>query len=206
MILSPSGKLVGNLKTLIGICGYARSGKDTVGDQVNRRYSYRGLRYAFADALKSYVGDRLRTSIADINKLKNGDPDFRRYLIAVGTRERKEDLNCWINRLCNDVNTNSGTFHLVIPDVRFPNEADWITSQGGILIKVTRPGVVQGTDPSESSHLSFDPHITIDNSYDLETLLYNADYVHHYISSSPECRIPAPTGVVVNREWQQPKG
>lgn len=206
MILSPSGKQVGNLRTLIGICGYARSGKDTVGDQLNRRYSYRGARFGFADALKQYVANELHTSIGAVNALKNKDPDFRSYLIAVGTRERKKDPDYWIKCLCSIVGCNTSAYHLIVPDVRFDNEDYWLQAQGGILIKVTRPGVVQGTDTSESSHLYFDPHITIDNSYDLTTLLYNADYVHHYISSPPECRIPAPKGVSINREWQQPKG
>ena len=59
----------------------------------------------------------------------------RRYLDARRKREAKKH-----NGKSNP-NRVELTDHIVYTDVRYPNEADFIRSKGGLIIKVVRPGV-----------------------------------------------------------------
>ena len=45
---------------------------------------------------------------------------------------------------------------MVIPDVRFPNEAEAIRKSGGVLIKVVRPGYGPGPDVADRALLGYD--------------------------------------------------
>lgn len=52
---------------------------------------------------------------------------------------RKENENYWVRRLDIQIKQDNPKY-AVISDVRFPNEFDWIKSQGGVTVKVMRPG------------------------------------------------------------------
>lgn len=45
---------------------------------------------------------------------------------------------------------------MVIPDVRFPNEAEAIRESGGVLIKIVRPGYGPGPDVADQALLGYD--------------------------------------------------
>jgi hypothetical protein len=45
--------------------------------------------------------------------------------------------------------------HLIIPDVRFPNEAEAIRQQGGILIKIVREGFGPGPDVADQALIGY---------------------------------------------------
>ena len=45
---------------------------------------------------------------------------------------------------------------MVIPDVRFPNEAEAIRKSGGVLVKVVRPGFGPGPDVADRALLGYD--------------------------------------------------
>lgn len=111
---------------LIGLAGYAGSGKDTAADVlVGLGYERR----AFAGALKD-----LATRIGwDGRKDEAG----RRLLQELGVAARDIlGADVWVNALMATLEGPS-----VICDVRFPNEVAAIADHGGIVVRIVRPGV-----------------------------------------------------------------
>lgn len=111
---------------LIGLAGYAGSGKDTAADVLV------GLgweRRAFAGALKDLA---LRIGWDGVK-----DEHGRRLLqeLGVGCREVL-GADVWVNALMATLEGPS-----VICDVRFPNEVAAIADHGGLTIRIVRPGV-----------------------------------------------------------------
>lgn len=132
---------------LIGLSGYARSGKDTVAEILGSLYGYE--RRAFADRLKGFVYQvnpmlHVETRVQDIVNSKDWEHaktynEGRRLLIEIGNKAREffgEDV--WVNALFSTMSVDQ---HYVISDVRYPNEAERIKSMGGVVLRVTRPGV-----------------------------------------------------------------
>lgn len=145
---------------LIGIAGRAGSGKDTVADLLIEKYQFR--KYAFADPIKlglqsmfglnrTHFEDRERKE-APIVRLGNKSP--RQLMQLLGTEFGRElvDENLWIGladsfyrELDAQVQSSFGDSvvrGIVIPDVRFENEARWIRSHGGFIVHLVRPDLV----------------------------------------------------------------
>jgi len=59
--------------------------------------------------------------------------------VAFGTKAVRENVydRTWLDYL---LKTDFGVDVLIVPDVRFPNEAEAIQAEGGKLVKVVRPG------------------------------------------------------------------
>lgn len=192
---------------LVGVCGRARSGKDTFAEVCCDLNIF--FQRSFAFALKDYVADLLDVCHSDIDSAKNNDPDFRKFLIAVGQRERAKDPDYWVLKL-NDYVSDKQMFNpapnIVIPDVRFNNERDYIQINNGVLVKVVRPDrepLPCDTDESETTHLSFEPHVTILNNSTLEIFKYRCAYVADLISRGSIKRGQAIEGISIDREWQR---
>ncbi|KKK90391.1 hypothetical protein LCGC14_2723480 [marine sediment metagenome] len=69
----------------------------------------------------------------------------RQIWIEAGNKLREVHPGTWINFALRGVVADI----IIIPDVRFRNEALAIMNQGGMLIRIDRPGIPQGTDPAE---------------------------------------------------------
>ncbi len=130
---------------LIGLSGYARSGKDTVAELLCLNYGYK--RVSFADPMRQalYV---LSPKIDNIVRLSEYVDDYgwdvakqnqevRRLLQVFGTEVGRKmfGLDFWINIALKDL---SGDTQVVISDVRFPNEADAIAKLGGSMWRINR--------------------------------------------------------------------
>lgn len=150
---------------LIGICGHARSGKDTVGQYLNqtRPDTYK---LAFADALKAASAAMFGIDLDkfyDDELKEHPDPVWnvspRKIAQFFGTEMVRDTLdrlipgmgaNFWIQRMAHTLNGQCEIVPyeadevVVITDVRFQNEYDWIIENGGIIIHLTRPGA-EGT-------------------------------------------------------------
>lgn len=152
------------LPRIIGITGYAQHGKDTIASVLSRELGYN--RVALADQMKAAMltlnpiaeqlyGNRLATLV----ELEGWDeakkePEVRRLLQVFGTEVGRNMLgeDVWIEAL---VRNTKGFYSpserkLVIPDIRFPNEARWIRRVGE-LWKVTRPNFDNGVGTSHPS-------------------------------------------------------
>jgi len=136
------------MKKLIGISGYARSGKDTFyqrSAEILSKNDKKSVRLAFADALKQELDDLLVTHLG-ISAFTEEDKEkklIRPLLVTYGTElRRKLNPNCWIETIQSNVidHLNDGSY-VFVTDVRFENEAQWIRMNGGTLINVIREGV-----------------------------------------------------------------
>lgn len=179
---------------MIGICGKARSGKDTMAEKLVSNYGY--TRYAFADPLKAAVNEMynwndrhaygdLKEVVTDVypnlmHDIKVIEKHFKDDLIEVGisaeeaalkwhwilkdkcglskifhirisprqayqwfgTEWGREYVNqdLWLNKAAKFAKTQQG---IVIADVRFENEARFLTDNGYPLVQVVRPNITE---------------------------------------------------------------
>ena len=138
---------------IIGIVGFAGSGKGAVSDVLIRDHAF--IKVSFADSVKDIVATMFSWS----RELLEGDTKESREF-----RETKDEW--WSNKFGYDVTprymlqlmgTEAGrsVFHqdiwvhvaakrcenvdnVVIPDTRFPNEINFIRNAGGFVIRVVR--------------------------------------------------------------------
>lgn len=127
---------------IIGLVGYAQSGKDTVADILINKHGF--VRKAFADKIKEFVYEfddpRLKIMIdhQGWNYAKK-IPHVRNLLQSVGVAARNvfgEDF--WVDMTMKEVDKYS---KYVFTDVRFKNEALTIKLMGGEIWRIERPGI-----------------------------------------------------------------
>lgn len=138
--------------TLIGLCGPAGAGKDTVADHLCQRFGF--VRASFAEAPRQML--EALCSYANVDhahlherQLKERDmpvlrASYRRAMQTLGTEwgRLQMDMDLWVRVLESHLGlaTNSPVHdRIVITDVRYPNEAEAIERWGGRLVGVTRP-------------------------------------------------------------------
>lgn len=112
-------------------------------------------------------------------------PTYRSLLQTIGTESMRNIIgeNVWVNALFS---AYKGVFRggglteddltedypsWIIPDTRFPNEADAIKQNGGILIRVNRGEQPTEGHPSETSLDDYEFHHTIENDGTIEELI-----------------------------------
>ena len=145
---------------LIGFAGKARSGKDTAGKYLVDNYQF--VRYSFAQPLKDGAKAMFNLTDEQIeNKEKVIEPwgrSPRELYQLLGTDvARSIDKRVWIKNAEMFVRKHPG-FSVVITDVRFSNEAEWIRSKGGVVIYLdskTR-GITNHTGHSSENGLNGD--------------------------------------------------
>lgn len=182
---------------IIGIAGKAQAGKDTTAMMINFLREYPEASWNtywnndlpfevedynivhFADLLK-YVAERmLSVPVYTMQSMKGKSMTFdwldgmtgREFLQKLGTAVRNEvHPDFWTRALFIREKDNQ---NLIIPDIRFPNEAKIVKDHGGILIRIERPGAGAGAHISETALDSYKGwDIVIDNVGTLEDL-YN---------------------------------
>ena len=136
---------------IIGLTGFARSGKDSVAKVLVDQYGF--TRVAFADKIRELlyeinpiVNDSNFTIQGVVNEYGWEDakvlfPEVRRLLqdLGVGARSLFGDT-FWINQAIGAIGV--GQPNVVITDVRFKNEADTLKANGAELWRVKRSGIV----------------------------------------------------------------
>jgi len=145
------------MTTLIGITGLARSGKD----EFSKTFVKHGFkRAAFANALKTTVAyianEDAPLYFDDVTKEEFSDAlgmTRRSALQLMGSAVRDTlGVDTWVNRTIRGWKAQ-GRQPTVITDCRYPNEAEAIKAEGGIIVRIIRPGAgltgVQGAHESE---------------------------------------------------------
>jgi hypothetical protein len=162
---------------IIGLSGYARSGKDTVAGMLIGLHGYDNR--AFADGVRQFLvqlnpiledGYRLNEIISDYDwEYAKARTEVRRLLQDLGLGVRNFfGENCWVDRAMIGVNPGD---KIVFTDVRFPNEAEKIKSLGGEIWRIQRPGIAPiNSHPSESAMDNWQFDKTILNSSGMEGL------------------------------------
>lgn len=142
----------GEAQVIVGTCGWATSGKNTLADLIDKHYGSHQI--AFADALRNVLyatnplldvdGTRVNDAVAEygyngVKKTKYGQ-EFRRLLQTLGTNGVRDNISdtAWVDIVINKVSAGGDW---TINDCRFSNEIEAVKSVGGITLWVSRPGV-----------------------------------------------------------------
>jgi hypothetical protein len=164
-----------NSPILIGISGKKRRGKDTVCD-ILLKLVPGAMRMAFADPLKDEVAAACGVSREFLEQYK---ANFRQILQGWGTEFRRElySQTYWIDQteLRLEAAKAAKVPLVIITDVRFPNEWEFIIAHGGHTIRVFRDSLAADTDthPSETALDSHTFDWWVDNNHSLEALEEN---------------------------------
>lgn len=164
---------------LIGLIGRARSGKDTVAEHLRDTYGMNS--YAFADPLKDMLtgvfGDLFRSGDREkVIEWLGKSP--RQLMQSLGTQWGRDCVHpeLWTllaDQMWKDYLTMGwgGGAGVVISDVRFRNEAEWILRQGGLLISLSRDGATAVADHVSEQNIPFDlANVSLENNGTVEEL------------------------------------
>jgi len=167
---------------IIGISGYARSGKDTVANYLVENHGF--TRLAFADpmrealyALNPSLGTS-RMELQDVIDEYSWDgykgtlfgEEIRGLLQRMGTEVGREMFGetFWVDYLMNKALEVKGD--VVISDVRFLNEANAIKMMNGQVWRVNRPNIEAANSHASEIEMdsfnNFDVVITNDTTID----------------------------------------
>lgn len=133
---------------IIGICGYKGSGKDSMGQILTTSFGWD--RMSFAEPIKELVHNTFGIDKAILSG-NEGEREFRELplpdwfnysprqllqIIGTGFRDSLHP-DIWVKILENKVKRHNN--HVVVTDVRFPNEVEMINNNGFCVV-VKRPG------------------------------------------------------------------
>ena len=142
---------------IIGISGYARTGKDTFGISLQRilkTYKINCELIAFANVLKEDLNIFLldKFNISAFTKKDEEKFLIRPMLVAYGESKRNQNPNYWIDQIKEKVKNKL----TIITDVRYENEARWIVDNGGFLIHLNRQredgSYIEAPNPQEAEN------------------------------------------------------
>ena len=129
---------------ILSISGNARSGKDTLGNNIVKILTDRGFNcktVSFANELKKSV-DKFLIDQTGISAFTEDDEEkkiIRPFLVCWGTDiMRSINSQYWINKLEKQLSSDC---IYVVTDSRFENELDWVKSNDGLSVFLSREGV-----------------------------------------------------------------
>jgi len=153
---------------VIGLTGKQRVGKDTVASYLVLRYGYE--RIGNADYLKKVAGL--------VGWSGKKDQQGRKLLQELGMVVRNYDQGFWIRvvtKFIEKVWKKDDSVCFVIPDVRFPNEAEAIKELGGIVVRVQRDTGIVDNHASETEMDEYPVSAVLDNNTGFDDLYAKVD-------------------------------
>jgi len=184
---------------IIGLLGKKGSGKDTVGNYISKNYN--GQCESFAKPLKDickilflFNDEQLYGNLKEEldNYWKITPRHAFQYIGTELIRNKIKELipnigdNFWIKNMekrlndnDNDIdNDNDNKKLIIITDVRFQNEVDFIKSKNGIVIKINRDNIINDEHSSEKNidYIKNYDYI-IDNNDTFESLYLQIDSI-----------------------------
>ena len=135
-----------SMAIIIGLSGKMGSGKDYIASKYIIPFftskSINCIQWSFADQIKVNVMAKRNIAFNDVYISKT--KATRTLLQHEGTENGRDIIgkDIWINYFdaWRQILTARGIKVLITSDVRFSNEAEYIKSQGGLLIKIVAPG------------------------------------------------------------------
>ena len=188
---------------IIGLIGFKGCGKNTVGEYLNRKYGYK--QESFASSIKDIISPLFGWDRVKLEGITEDDRIFRetedifwskrlgtkctpRWVMQTfGTDIIRQHFNekIWIyslERRIRDYNNN-----IVITDVRFPDEIDFLKNKGAILIYIERDEppswfyniekVPKDLHISEWAWVKYKPELCINNKGSREDLYFEIDKI-----------------------------
>ena len=144
----------------IGITGAIAAGKDTFADALAAARPGGYLKYSLAAPMKRIAEEIFgftREQLTD-HDLKETVDDYwditpRRFLQIMGTEMFRDCFrdDVWL-KLAERRMRDIAPARMVVADVRFPNEAEFVRNLGGVVVKIIRPSV--DSPSSASAHSS----------------------------------------------------
>lgn len=167
---------------ILGLVGRKQTGKSVIAQYLKEKYGFK--EFAFADSLKQML---LRAGICTYEELYVEKTEFSRSMLQkVGTDifRNQVDKNFWIYRLAPELNPMRVAYCLnydggscVISDIRFLNEAEYIKSIGGTLIRVVRKLDAIDEHPSETEQDDISVDYKILNKGTIEDLYVSVNQI-----------------------------
>jgi len=179
------------MSRLIAICGYKRSGKDTIADFLAANYGYRTIK--IAEGLKNMVknifdftDDQLENESKDLVDHRWGIAP-RRAMQFFGTEIMQHEVqkllpgigrSFWMRKIKTTLSSASPQDKFVISDMRFLHEYEDLKEFQPFIIKVTNPSVkCIDAHCSETEFKDIPCHIEIINDGTLEALYEKVRYI-----------------------------
>lgn len=177
---------------IIGISGKKHSGKTTLARFGTELIKAPTATIAFADSLKEEVAKACGVTVdyLEVNKTL-----FRPILQWWGSEwRRKQNPNYWIEKVGEKILALPDNIMCVfIPDVRFINEANWVTGLGGYIVRVERTGFNKKKDEhlSETELDTYKPFHFICNTNGIEMLKTKTKDLLYMINKEhqPKCQV-----------------
>ena len=178
---------------LIGITGHIGSGKTTASNYLTSKYFYKEK--SFADPLKKICKELFLFTDDQVygtqDQKASSDPNWfgcspRTAMQFVGTELFRNQLDKIMPGLKFDVFIHhfrlffeSTQDSIVVPDIRFENEAKIIKDLGGIIIRINRKSsdIVNYTHQSETELDNLQTDYVIDNNGSMEELYVMLDMI-----------------------------
>lgn len=132
-----------HIPLIIGFSGKMGSGKDYIAKEVVGKYlRTQGIQYihmAFGDVIKVKLMATMETSYESLYVKKT--VESRRLLQTVSMESRKTDDKIWIKYLDAWIKVygTRGIDVILISDVRFPIEYEYIKEKGGLVFRIIAP-------------------------------------------------------------------
>jgi hypothetical protein len=185
--------VVGARNVLIGLTGRAGAGKDTIGDYLKNSWQFG--KGSFAGPLKDAC-----SSLFGVPRLVFENPSEKERVVEhwgrsprwmaqwLGTEVMRDqyDTNFFLDRMDLMIK-RSPVDRMVVTDVRYDNEAEFIKARGGVIWKIEageRTACLSGETAMHRSEMGIKDSLvdaTVDNSGDLNTTFMEVDNHLHGI-------------------------
>lgn len=187
---------------IIGLIGRAGAGKDTAADYLCAAHGFE--RYAFAQPLKTML-ESLFVEVG-INYARLFEPSLKEQLIEhlcgaslrqlmqrLGTEwGRQIHPDFWLRcaDLCLGLHSapDAAPVHdrIVITDVRFPNEREWVTSKAGLAVRIQRDSAAPvAAHVSEQHADTLRADHELDNNHSIAALHFELDCLMENLERQP---------------------
>lgn len=173
--------------TNIALIGKQGVGKDTIAAHLVEHHGY--TRVALADAVRQLALDvGLVPGLPEAVALHGWDevkrrPHVRRALQNLGTKIRDLDPSFWLTIAEDKIARIDGP--VVITDVRFRNEAEWLTYRGFVTARVTRVTGIRDNHVSETELDDYEADQVVDNNGTRRDLYDNLDKLLEQLTTRP---------------------
>lgn len=164
-----------NKQLIIGLSGKKRHGKDATAlllvEELCRHRTgpiiVRSLACSLKDEVAVFLAPMLLPmpfySVRDLLDSKEHKEDFRLLMQWWGSFRRNYfGENYWIERMSDWIERQPVNAAIIISDMRYENEAEFVKSRGGVCIRVERPGY--GKADSHVSETSLDNYTGFDDT------------------------------------------